>query len=59
MARKRGREIMRAVGREYPTITILAYRLFSDLIPQTRGKGGDKALLGKLGYGLMPSFFNG
>jgi hypothetical protein len=44
MARKRGREIMRAMVREYPDITILTYRLFSDLITQTHGKGGDKAL---------------
>ena len=57
-ARQRGRDVMKAVAEEYPTMTVFAYRLFSDLL-----RSGDPvrpaANLQTDRYGLLPSFVDG
>jgi hypothetical protein len=57
-ARQRGRDVMKAVAEEFPTITIFAYRMFSDLF-----RPGDRTRLaanleGEI-YGLLPAFVDG
>lgn len=58
-ARDRGREVMRAVAAEYPDITILAYRLISDLPMPTPGQPAPTAMLEGHVYGLCPAFLEG
>ncbi len=57
-ARERGREVMRAVAEEYPTVTIFAFRLFSDLVPLLDTGDFTRALEADV-YGLQPAFVDG
>ena len=57
-ARERGREIMRALGDEFPEATIFAYRLFSDLLPLLDSGNLARALEPDV-YGLLPAFVDG
>ncbi len=57
-ARERGRQIMRAVGEEFPDATIFAYRLFSDLLPLLDSGNLARALEPDV-YGLLPAFVDG
>lgn len=57
-ARERGRAVMKAVAGEYPDMTILAYRLFSDL-PESGDPARRLVNFESSPYGLMPSFVNG
>lgn len=58
-ARERGREVMRAVAAEYPDVTILAYRLISDLPAPGIGQPDPTPLLASHPYGLCPAFLDG
>ncbi len=58
-ARERGREVMRAVAEEFPEITILAYRLISDLPMPEPGGPNVSPLLESHVYGLCPAFLDG
>ena len=57
-ARQRGREVMAAVSAEYPTMTIMTYRLFCDLLPVVES-GDMAAAIQSSVYGLQPGFVNG
>jgi hypothetical protein len=57
-ARERGRGVMKAVGEEYPNMTVLAYRLFSDL-PHAGDPHRPVMNLESSPYGLMAAFVNG
>lgn len=57
-ARQRGREVMTAVAKEYPDITIFAYRLFSDLLGLLDCGDLSRALEVDT-YGLLPAFVDG
>ncbi len=57
-ARQRGREVMRAVAKEFPDATFFTYRLFSDMLPLL--DSGDLArALEPDTYGLQPAFVDG
>lgn len=58
-ARQRGREVMQAVVREYPGMTIFSYRLLSDLLPLTNTNGNTRQALSGHAYALLPAFVNG
>lgn len=58
-ARGRGRDVMRAVAAEYPGITILAYRLISDLPMPELGQPDTTPMLEGHIYGLCPAFLDG
>ncbi len=58
-ARDRGRDVMRAVVAEYPNITILAYRLISDLPMPAPGQPDALSMLEGHVYGLCPAFLDG
>jgi hypothetical protein len=57
-ARERGREVMRAVGEEFPDVTIFSYRLFSDMLPMLDSGNIVRALEPDT-YGLQPAFVDG
>jgi hypothetical protein len=57
-ARERGREVMRAVGDEFPGVKIFSYRLFSDMLPMLDSGDLTRALESDT-YGLQPSFVDG
>lgn len=57
-ARRRGREVMEAVKREFPSATIFSYRLFSDLLPVLDSGNPIRALEADT-YGLLPAFVDG
>ena len=57
-ARERGREVMRAVGEEFPDATIFSYRLFSDMLPLLDSGDLTRALEPDT-YGLQPAFVDG
>ena len=58
-ARERGQEVMRAVVKEFPEITILAYRLLSDFREEAHSALASIAAQEKNQYGLIPAFLNG
>ena len=58
-ARQRGREVMQAIAREYPGMTIFSYRLLSDLLSLTNPGADAKQVLSGYAYGLLPAFVNG
>ncbi len=58
-ARERGRQVMSAVATEYPGITILAYRVFGDLLPLLKSNRRLEAVLPDQQYGLYPAFIDG
>lgn len=58
MARKRGAQIMRAVAREYPDVTVWVLWLFS-LNRASVGNTGETDALQTDNYGLWPAFING
>jgi hypothetical protein len=57
-ARDRGRQVMRAVGEEFPDATIFSYRLFSDMLPLLDSGELIRALESHT-YGLQPAFVDG
>ncbi len=57
-ARERGQEVMRAVGEEFPEVSIFAYRLFSDMLGVLDSGDLNRALEPDT-YGLQPSFVDG
>ena len=57
-ARERGRAVMKAVREEFPNMTLLAYRLFSDLPPSGDPSQPNINLQSSL-YGLLPAFVDG
>lgn len=57
-ARQRGREVMRAVMKEFPDITIFSYRLFSDMLPLL-DSGNLTRAIEPATYGLQPAFVDG
>jgi hypothetical protein len=57
-ARERGRAVMNALGQEYPNITLLAYRLFSDL-PHSGDPNDPQIPIESSPYGLLASFVDG
>jgi hypothetical protein len=57
-ARERGRAVMKAVGEEFPNMTLLAYRLFSDL-PRAGDPSQPAINLQSSPYGLLPAFVDG
>lgn len=56
--RQRGRELMTAIGKVYPDITILCYRFLSYSTSQFNMDDPD-IFLANSTYGLKPAFFNG
>lgn len=58
-ARLRGREVMAAVVAEYPNITILGYRLLSNLLPAVTYGRDPSPALAQHTYGLAPAFIDG
>lgn len=57
-ARQRGREVMQAVSEEYPTMALMTYRLFCDLL-RAADTGNLSATLEAHTYGLQPAFVDG
>lgn len=57
-ARERGKEVMRAVGEEFPDCIVFSYRLFSDMLPLL-DSGDLVRSLEPDTYGLQPSFVDG
>ncbi len=57
-ARRRGREVMRAVAEEYPEMTLFCYFLLSVHMHIAGGAHASQALL-ESGYGLLPAFLDG
>lgn len=57
-ARQRGREVMRAIAREYPNITLFTY--FMNCVNSTAlGQQDPNLVLEGSGYGLYPAFIDG
>jgi hypothetical protein len=57
-ARRRGRQVMQAVGGEYPEITLFCY--FMDSVSATAtGEADPRRVLATQGYGLYPAFIDG
>ena len=57
-ARRRGREVLRAVVEEYPDITLFCY--FMNSVNATAAGGADpRRMLAARGYGLYPAFIDG
>ena len=59
MARDRGRDIMLAVGTEFPEAVILAAGLYSEFLPLLGAEGSPAALLPTHPLGLLPAFLDG
>ena len=59
IARDRGREIMLAVGTEFPEAVILCPGLYSELLPLLAGDSSPAALLPTHPLGLLPAFLDG
>jgi hypothetical protein len=57
-ARERGRDVMRAVAKEFPDATVFTFRLFSDLL-QLLDSGNLPRALEYDTYGLHPPFVDG
>ena len=57
-ARRRGREVMRAVVEEYPDITLFCYFMNSVNAAST-GRADPRRMLAARGYGLYPAFIDG
>lgn len=57
-ARQRGAEMMKAIGKEYPEITIWALWLFSKTLPNCDPEEANQVLSG-MDYNLWPAFLNG
>jgi len=58
LARKRGSQLMRAIAREYPDMTLLGFFFNSINFRAGRQADPDAVLVGE-GYGLLPAFLNG
>lgn len=58
LARKRGHQVMAAIGTEYSDITLLAYWFFS-LVSREADSGRPLQILPRAQYGLAPAFFSG
>lgn len=58
-ARERGREVMKAVGEEFPGCVIMTYRLLCDLAPVAAADGDVTPHLAVSTFGLMPAFVDG
>lgn len=59
VARDRGREVMLAVGAEFPEAVIVCHHLYSDLLPLLVTEASPAALLSNHPWGLLPSFIDG
>jgi hypothetical protein len=59
IARDRGREVMLAVGAEFPEAVIVCHRLYSDLLPLVASEASPAALLPAHPWGLLPAFADG
>jgi len=59
IARDRGREVMLAVGAEFPEAVIVCHRLYSDLLPLVTSEVSPAALLPAHPWGLLPAFVDG
>jgi len=57
-ARRRGREVMRAIVAEFPDVTILCY-FMNSVVARAAGRPRPGVALEPMSYGLLPAFFDG
>jgi len=58
-ARQRGRQVMEAVAKEHPDVTLFCYFLNSVNVTATGHADPRRVLAGRRGYGLLPAFLDG
>ncbi len=57
-ARRRGRQVMQAVGEEYGEITVFCY-FINSICAAATGQADPRRVLARSGYGLYPAFIDG
>jgi len=57
-ARRRGREVMKAVADECPDVTLFCY-FMNSVVSRATGRADPRPALKPMGYGLLPAFLDG